>query len=143
MQIHTITTEHKNRARVRIGRGGKRGTYSGKGQKGQNARAGRKFRPIIKELILKQPKRRGVNFKSMKMKPALVNLSVLAKNYKSGEKVTPKSLVNKGLVRNIGKRTPPVKILGNADLIIKLVVEGCSCSAAAKEAILKAGGSLV
>jgi len=56
MQIHTLTTEHKSKARTRIGRGGKRGTYSGKGQKGQKSRSGRKFRPIIKELILKQPK---------------------------------------------------------------------------------------
>ncbi|HPS28593.1 MAG TPA: uL15 family ribosomal protein [Candidatus Paceibacterota bacterium] len=143
MQIHTLTTEHKSKARMRIGRGGKRGTYSGKGQKGQNARSGRKFRPIIKELILKQPKRRGANFKSLEIKPALVNLSVIAKNYKSGEKVTPKSLVKKGLIRNVGKRNPHIKILGKADLTVKLVVEGCVCSTTAKEAILKAGGSLV
>jgi len=69
----------------------------------------------------------------MEVKPALVNLSVIAKNYKSGEKVTPKSLVKKGLVHNVGKRNPKVKILGGADLAVKLTVEGCLCSTAAKE----------
>lgn len=142
MQIHTLKTEHKNRSRIRIGRGGKRGTYSGKGQKGQKSRSGAKFRQIQKELILKQPKRRGGKFKSLKVKPALVNLAVIAKNYKTGEKVTPKSLVQKGLVRTVGRKIPHVKILGNVNLTAKLVVEKCACSKIATESILKAGGSI-
>jgi large subunit ribosomal protein L15 len=142
MQIHTLKTEHKNRAHVRIGRGGKRGTYSGKGQKGQNARSGRKFRPIIKELILKQPKRRGENFKSLQTKPAIVTLAIIAKNYKTGEKITRRSLAKKGLLQTVGRKNPQIKILGTANLTAKLIVEGCTCSKTAKAAIEKVGGSI-
>ncbi|MCX6737211.1 MAG: uL15 family ribosomal protein [Candidatus Parcubacteria bacterium] len=142
MQIHTLTTEHKNKESQRIGRGGKRGTYSGKGQKGQKSRAGAKFRNIQKELILKQPKRRGEKFKSLQTKPTLVALSVIVKNYKAGEKVSPKTLVNKGLIRAIGKKLPHVKILGKVELTNKLVIEKCICSKTAAESILRAGGSI-
>jgi len=142
MQIHTLTTEHKNKESQRIGRGGKRGTYSGKGQKGQKARAGAKFRNIQKELILKQPKRRGENFKSLQTKPTLVSLVVIAKNYKAGEKVNPKTLVHKGLIRAIGRKLPHVKILGKVELTNKLVIENCVCSKTTTECILKAGGSI-
>ena len=59
MQIHELRPKHKNRAKKRIGRGGKHGTYSGKGIKGQASRAGRKMVPIIRELIKKYPKLKG------------------------------------------------------------------------------------
>jgi large subunit ribosomal protein L15 len=143
MQIHTLTTEHKNKTSQRIGRGGKRGTYSGKGQKGQKSRSGAKFRNIQKELILKQPKRRGEKFKSLQTKPTLIALSVIAKNYKTGEKVSPKTLVNKKLINTIGRKLPQVKILGQTVLTSKLIVEKCTCSKTASESILKAGGSII
>ncbi|RKY30246.1 MAG: 50S ribosomal protein L15, partial [Candidatus Omnitrophota bacterium] len=41
MQIHNIKSQSRNKKRV--GRGGKRGTYSGRGIKGQRARAGAKI----------------------------------------------------------------------------------------------------
>ena len=43
MQIHEIQREHSNRASRQVGRGGKRGKTSGRGGKGQTARAGNKI----------------------------------------------------------------------------------------------------
>ena len=39
MQIHELKPNHKRKTGKRIGRGGKRGTYSGRGVKGQKSRA--------------------------------------------------------------------------------------------------------
>ncbi|HOK35099.1 MAG TPA: hypothetical protein PLL80_00755 [Candidatus Pacearchaeota archaeon] len=59
MQLHQIQPTHKPKDKKRIGRGGKRGTYSGKGIKGQTSRAGAKIRPEIRDFIKKIPKKRG------------------------------------------------------------------------------------
>ena len=59
MQLHELRPVHKNKSKKRIGRGGKRGTYSGRGMKGQKSRAGRKIRPAIRDLIQRTPKLRG------------------------------------------------------------------------------------
>jgi len=45
MQLHQLKPKNKLKKAKRIGRGGKRGTYSGKGIKGQRSRAGAKIRP--------------------------------------------------------------------------------------------------
>jgi large subunit ribosomal protein L15 len=63
MQLHEIKPTHKLKKRKRVGRGGKRGTYSGRGQKGQLSRAGRKLKPLIREIIKRYPKLRGYKFK--------------------------------------------------------------------------------
>lgn len=47
MQIHTLSSNLSQKSRKRIGRGGKRGTYSGKGQKGQKSRSGAKISPLF------------------------------------------------------------------------------------------------
>lgn len=58
---------------VQVGRGGKRGKTSGKGTKGQNARAGRKKRPEIRDFIKRFPKLRGRGKNSLKsFQPRLV-----------------------------------------------------------------------
>lgn len=41
MQLHELKPKHKAKKKKRVGRGGKRGTFSGRGVKGQKARAGR------------------------------------------------------------------------------------------------------
>ena len=64
MQLYEIKPIHRLKKPKRVGRGGKRGTYSGHGIKGQRSRAGRRFKPIIRELIKKYPKLRGYKFKS-------------------------------------------------------------------------------
>jgi len=74
MQIHELKPKHKNRGKKRIGRGGKKGTYSGKGMKGQASRAGRKMVPIIRELIKKYPKMKGYRSFRIGNDIAVVNL---------------------------------------------------------------------
>ena len=63
MQLHQIQPLNKRKSKRRVGRGGKRGTYCGRGMKGQRARAGAKVRPEIRDLIKKIPKIRGYRFK--------------------------------------------------------------------------------
>ena len=59
MQLNTIKSHSKRVTSMRVGRGGKRGKTSGRGGKGQTARAGHKIRPEIRDMIKKLPKRRG------------------------------------------------------------------------------------
>src|ERR1035437_6234756 len=142
MQIHELKPKHKNKTKKRIGRGGKKGTTSGKGTKGQSSRAGRKMVPIIRELIKRYPKLKGYRAFSIDNDFTVVNLEVLEKNTKDGEIINPENLINKGLVSKIKGKTPKVKILGTGKLTKKLVIENCKTSKTAKEAIEKAGGSV-
>jgi large subunit ribosomal protein L15 len=106
MQIHTIKREHPNTTKKRVGRGGKRGKTSGRGMKGQKARAGSKLRPDARDRIKKIPKLRGYRFHSVRTSPSVVNLSTLEENFGEGEKVTPLALVEKKLVRkDTGKKS--------------------------------------
>ena len=142
MQLHELRPSHKNKGKKRVGRGGKKGTYSGKGNKGQKSRAGRKMVPIIRELIKRYPKLKGYRAFKIENLFAVVNLEVLEKTSKDGETINPENLVKKGVISNIKGRTPKVKILGTGKLTKKLVVENCKTSKTAKEAIEKAGGSI-
>lgn len=142
MQLHELQPKHKNRTKKRVGRGGRKGTYSGHGMKGQKSRAGRKMVPIIRELIKKYPKLRGYRSFAIENDFAVVNLDVLEKNTKDGETINPENLVIKGIISQVKGKTPKVKILGTGKLTKKLVVEKCKTSKTAKEAIEKAGGSI-
>ena len=142
MQIHELKPKHKNRAKKRVGRGGKHGSYSGKGIKGQKSRAGRKMEPIIRSLIKRYPKLKGYRGFSVENYIAVVNVDVLDKNSKDGETINPENLVKKGLISKVKGKVPKVKILGTGKLTKKLVVENCKTSKTAKEAITKAGGSI-
>ncbi len=71
MQIHELKRKTENRKKKYIGRGGRRGKTCGRGTKGQNARAGRKKRPEIRDIIKKLPKKRGYRTPSIR-KPVRV-----------------------------------------------------------------------
>ena len=142
MQLHELQPKHKNRNKKRVGRGGRKGTYSGHGMKGQKSRAGRKMVPIIRELIKRYPKLKGYRSFRMDTDTAVVNLEVLEKNTKDGEIINPENLIKKGLISNIKGRVPKVKILGTGKLTKKLVIENCKISKTAREAIEKAGGTI-
>ena len=113
MQLHELKPKHKLKKIKRVGRGGVHGTYSGRGIKGQKARAGRKLPPLIRSLIKRYPKLRGYRFKSQTLnsKLQIVNLDVLEKNFEAGQKVNPQVLLEKRLVRRIKGNVPGVKIL--------------------------------
>src|SRR3989339_788097 len=142
MQIHELQRKHKNKGKKRVGRGGKKGTYSGKGNKGQKSRAGRKMVPIIRELIKRYPKLKGYRSFAIADYSVVVNLETLEKTSKDGETINPENLIKKGIISTMKGRPPKVKILGNGKLTKKLVVENCKVSKTAKEAIEKSGGSI-
>jgi large subunit ribosomal protein L15 len=144
MRLHELRPKHRLKKGKRIGRGGKRGTHSGRGVKGQRARAGRKFKPVIRELIKKYPKLRGyrqkLKIKNEKLKIVIVNLEILEKKFNAGEKVTPEILLEKKIIRKIKGRIPQVKILGEGKITKALTIEGCQMSKSAKEKIEKSHG---
>lgn len=124
MQIHQLKLVHKGKKSRRVGRGGKRGTYSGRGIKGQKARAGAKIRPAEREILKKIPKLRGYKFKSFYDKPVIVNLYVLDRKFKSGDTVSPDSLLRAGLVARIKGKIPQIKILGKGESKKKFIFKG-------------------
>ena len=143
MQIHELKPKHKNKGKKRVGRGGKKGTYSGRGMKGQGARAGKRLKPAIRSIIKMYPKLRGYSFNPLTEKPSIVNVGILENAFQDGETVSPQSLVEKNIVRKAKGRFPKIKILGDGKLTKKLTIEGCLISKAAKEIIEKAGGRII
>lgn len=133
MQLHQIKPIHKQKSRKRVGRGGKHGSYSGRGIKGQKSRAGRKLRPEIRDFIKKIPKKRGYRFKAIKSKPEIINLRDLEKYFNEEDVVSPEILLEKGLISRIKGRVPEVKILGSGELKKKLKIEGCKMSKSAEK----------
>ena len=142
MQLHELKPIHKKRKKKIVGRGGKHGAFSGRGQKGQKARAGRKMKPAIREFIKKYPKLRGYRFKKFGFKIAVINLEMLEKNFDSGGTINPQILLEKELIRRIKGRMPQVKILGKGEIKKPLAIEKCLFSKQAKEKIEKAGGTI-
>jgi large subunit ribosomal protein L15 len=142
MQIHQLSPKHKQKKRKRIGRGGKKGTYSGKGMKGQKSRAGRKFKPAIRSIIKSYPKLRGYSFNPLSTKPAIVNTADIEKKFSAGDTINPKILLEKKMVRRMKGRDPKVKILGSGKITKAVIIEKCAVSKKAKEMIEKAGGKI-
>jgi len=140
MQLHEIKKNESNKKKKRIGRGGKKGTYSGKGMKGQKSRAGGTPRPALRDIVKKFPKRRGYRFSSVQEKPVVLSLELIDKHFSKNEVVSPITLNKKGL---IGKNDKKVKILGDGDVEFALTFEGyITFSSQAREKIEKAGGKI-
>jgi large subunit ribosomal protein L15 len=146
MQFHNIQPIHKNKRSQQVGRGGKRGKTSGKGTKGQNARAGRKKRPELRDLIKKIPKLRGrgVNINTpMNDAKLVVNLSSIEEVFKTGDTVSPETLLKNGLIEMKNGKIPAIKILGDGELTKKINFSDVSVSVSAKAKIEKVGGKII
>lgn len=115
----------KDKRKKRVGRGGKRGTTSGRGTKGQKSRAGHRIRPAERDLLIRLPKLRGYKNKSIKIKLPVLNIGKLEKS--------KETVFNKKTIGN-------VKILGGGELKKAITIEGLPVSQAAKNKIKKAGG---
>ncbi|HPS21267.1 MAG TPA: uL15 family ribosomal protein [Candidatus Paceibacterota bacterium] len=140
MQIHNVKRTHKNKKDRIVGRGGKHAKTSGRGGKGQTARAGNKRRPELRDIIKRLPKNRGYRFNSFQIKPVGVSLDKITKD---GE-INPTKLLELNIIKKKKGVVPAVKILaGKRDFGIKIQVSKCSVSASAKEKIEKAGGSVL
>ncbi len=141
MQLNTIAPKTPLRKNAPVGRGGKRGKTSGRGGKGQTARAGHKIRPEVRDLIKKLPKRRGWGknrartVRSERTVYAVVNLAALNTAFTEGDTISPASLLAKGLVRRAKGRAPKVKILGTGELTKKFVFKNVELSATAQKVL--------
>ena len=129
----------KDRKRVGRGNGSGHGTYSGRGCKGQKARAGCNMRPGFEggqlPLIKRLPRKRGfVNI--FRVGYSVVNLSQLSA-FEAGSEVTPQGLVAAGVVKSLRQ---PIKVLADGDIDRPLTVRANRFSAAARAKIEAAGG---
>ena len=128
----------KNKKRVGRGSASGHGGYSGRGQKGQRARAGGKGglkRRGLKQLLKSKPKIGG--FRSLRPKLVTVNINQLEKYFQSGEFIDGKKLIARNLIKT---SKPGVKILGEGKLTKKITVVANAFSESAKKAIIEAGG---
>src|SRR5262245_7643912 len=137
--ISNLQPPHGSRKlKVRVGRGigSKLGKTSGSGNKGQKSRRGysrrRGFEGGQMPLHRRIPKRGFHNPFGSSF--AVINLEEL-NVFPAGETVTPDLLRAHGFVRT----AEPVKVLGDGDLKVKLVIHAHACSASAKDKISKAG----
>jgi ribosomal protein L15 len=85
MQIHNLKRTHKNKKDRIVGRGGKHAKTSGRGGKGQTARAGNKRRPELRDIIKKLPKARGYQFKSIRKQVLIAGDKLASKGEKFSE----------------------------------------------------------
>ncbi|MEX0930111.1 MAG: uL15m family ribosomal protein [Candidatus Paceibacterota bacterium] len=145
MQLNDIQRNHPNKTSRQVGRGGKRGKTSGRGHKGQKARAGHSLRPQMRDEMKRLPKLRGRSTHRLLPRseaPLVINLDALQEAFQSGETVSPDTLTTAGLVSARRKAAPTVKILGRGDIQKKLTVSGCQVSTTAREKIVAAGGTI-
>lgn len=145
MQFHNLIPKTKNKKTMLVGRGGKRGKTSGRGGKGQTARAGNKKRPELRDFIKRIPKLRGrgVNQnKSVNTRPTIVNLDMIEAVFESGSTISPATLIERKTISTLDGKIPAVKILGSGDITKKFTIENCLISKQVKEKVEKAGGSV-
>jgi large subunit ribosomal protein L15 len=134
MQLHNLSI--KNRKEKRVARGGKRGTTSGRGQKGQKSRSGRRIRPAQRDLLIRIPKLRGYRNKPKSMFNLVLNLSDL-------EKVKADVINKASLKAYFGNEfRNEIKVLGKGEIKKAVKIEGIKVSKSAKEKIEKVGGSV-
>ena len=146
MQTHNLKRTHKNKKSRQIGRGGVKAKTAGRGTKGQNARAGHKKRPEMRDLIKKIPKLRGrgknINT-SIQKKVVAVSCGTLSQFFSDGDKVTPATLIAKGVINLAYGRNPRVKVLATGELTKKITIAQCEMSLSAKTKIESAGGKVI
>jgi large subunit ribosomal protein L15 len=135
---------HKYKARKRVGRGpgSGLGKTSGRGHKGQGARAGWTSLPTFEggqmPLVRRVPKRGFHNRFAANV--AVVNVAELEQAFAAGDQVTPETLHAKKVLRG---QFDVLKVLGNGQLTKSLVVSAHRFSRSALEKIQQAGGQAV
>ncbi len=151
MNLNQLKSHTKRKDAKRVGRGGKRGTYSGKGTKGQKSRAGAGFKQGFRggdnRLWQLFPKLRGATHKSggagnnrphvkhryfqlRHDKVKILNLDFFNK-FEDGQEVTPEFLSHE-----------EIKVLSEGQLKKKLEFKGFKFSKSAREKVLKSGSTI-
>jgi len=145
MKLHELKKDKAaKKVAIRVGRGGKRGTTSGRGQKGQKSRSGHKMRPAERDLIIRIPKLRGFRHAPVSDANLVLNLGDLDRKFKAGSKVA--SIVEMESLKAVGlvpkRYSGKVKLLSDGEITIPITVKGIKVSKSAKEKIEKAGGKI-
>lgn len=146
MQLHDILekadAKEPKKRRVGRGNGNGKGTYCGRGVKGQKARSGFGFREFFSggetPLIKRFPKH-GFNNSAFTTEYAVVNVEDLNR-FDDGEEVDPDRMEEAGVVRPDAGQ--PVKVLGDGTLEHELAVEADAFSDSARKKIEEAGGEV-
>ena len=140
MLIHELKVKSKVKAK-RIGRGGKTGTYCGRGGKGQSARKGFSQRATFEggstSIVSFSKKNRGFNAPDKKVQ--LVTLDQISEKFVVGEAVNPESLKEKKIISSLKF---PIKVLSDGEIDKKIILENLAVSKKAIEKIEKAGGEV-
>jgi large subunit ribosomal protein L15 len=127
------------RKRVGRGPGSGLGKTSGKGHKGQKARAGKTVNPGFEggqmPMFRRMPKRGFTNPFKVTAQP--VNVKDLGKV--TAPEVNPETLHTAGLISKAGQ---PVKVLGSGEVSRAFVLRGVAVSASARAKIEQAGGRI-
>jgi large subunit ribosomal protein L15 len=116
MQAHALQQTKKGVRR--IGRGGKRGSFSGHGIKGQKSRAGRRIRPQVRDILKKIHKRRGhgknrpKSVVGSRLIPVSVSMRRVDAAFDAGERITKTRLIQKNIIRREHGKVPAIKIIG-------------------------------
>lgn len=143
MQTHELQVKGKQ-TRKRVGRGGKRGTFSGAGMKGQKARSGAPIKALFEggrsSLVMRMKKLRG--FKSPHAKRLVISLDQLNAVFADGESVTRATLMEKGLIRKRDKFRE-LRITGGTIEKKLEIASDISLSTPAKALLEKAGGTVL
>ena len=138
--LHPPRGSRHKKVRVGRGMGSKLGKTAGKGNKGQQSRAGYSRRwgfeggqmPLHRRI----PKRGFHN--PFGTSYAIVNVESL-NVFAAGAMVTPEGLLDRGIVRQTGW---DVKVLGTGELKVALTVQAHAFSKSAEQKIVAAGGKV-
>ena len=138
--LYPFPEERKGRKRVGRGAGSGLGGTSGKGHKGQNARAGGGVRPGFEggqmPLQRRLPKRGFKNY-LFKVTYEVINLDRLLAAFPDQKEITLEDIYSRGLVKSA-----LVKILGEGEVTRPVSIEAFRFSQSAREKILAAGGEV-
>ena len=137
--LYPFPEERKNRKRIGRGSGSGWGCTAGKGNKGQNARAGGGVRPGFEggqmPLQRRLPKRGFSNY-PFKAEYAVINLDRLQAAFGDKHDISLDDIYARGLC----PFGAPVKILGSGDVSAALKVEAHKFSKSAVDKLQQAGG---
>jgi len=140
MQIQNLKPRSPRKSTQRVGRGGKRGTYSGKGQKGQSSRAGHKSFSGMRVMFARIPKRRGIGNNVINKHQIDISLDSIVKVFNDNSTISPKTLKDNKFIKALNDS---VKIVGSkSTLSKKFTVKGVYLSGGALKQIENAGGTV-
>jgi large subunit ribosomal protein L15 len=140
--VHRGIEKHRKKKRVGRGEGSGLGKTSGRGHKGQGARAGWSALAVFEggqmPLVRRVPKRGFHNRFAAVV--AVVNVDDIQQRFDAGAEVSPDTLRAKRLATGTFDQ---LKVLGNGELTKALKVSAHRFSRSAEEKIRQAGGEVI